>query len=88
MIDCYEFFRAFAWEDIEHVEDSFADAKLARSSIVALAKERLTVFFGRTRYDARHDAQHISTIRHVRVLQLLVLTHSRMTRALQARRQR
>ena len=52
MIDCYEFFRALAWEDIEQVEDSFAEAKIQKSSIAAVAKERLTTLFGRSRYDA------------------------------------
>ena len=55
MIDCFEFFRTFAWDDILHLEEAFADAKMHKSSIVAMTKERLTIFFGRTRYDTIHD---------------------------------
>jgi hypothetical protein len=51
MIDCYEFFRTFAWDDILHLEEAFADAKIHKSSIVAMTKERLTIFFGRIRSD-------------------------------------
>jgi hypothetical protein len=64
MIDCYEFFRTFAWDDILHLEEAFADAKLHRSSIAAMTKERLTIFFGRPRYVTIHDTntlQHMHT---------------------------
>jgi hypothetical protein len=67
MIDCYEFFRTFAWDDILHLEEAFADAKIHKSSIVAMTKERLTIFFGRTRYDTIHDTntlQHMYAYRH------------------------
>ena len=64
MIDCYEFFRTFAWDDILHLEEAFADAKMHKSSIVAMTKERLTIFFGRTRYDTIHDT-HSSTCTHI-----------------------
>ena len=84
MVDCYEFFRAWAWEDIAQVEESYVEAKLGRSSIVAMAKERLSVFFGRTRYDTRHIAQHISTVRRMRA----ICRPDRMTHALQTGRQR
>jgi hypothetical protein len=52
----------------KHLEEAFADAKIHKSSIVAMTKERLTIFFGRTRYDTIHDTntlQHMYTCRHM-----------------------
>ena len=48
LIDCFEFLRTFAWEDVIQLEEALHEAKVSKSTIAARAKERLVAFFGRT----------------------------------------